>query len=128
MTVVEYFCQQKSIESRVARSNALGVDRRMESLFFAYLDDLDCSMILVETEVIGRQRRGDTFEDISIGLSISHIASDILDLSVSSILSDVVVDPSKKDVLVSKFAHNILRLILPPKNDDLRNLLERNLA
>lgn len=128
MSVVEDLSKQQGVQSWVSRDYASCIDGRMYSLLGAGLNNRLSSLLLREVEVIRRQRRRNTLQDVTIAVTISHVLPNIFDQLITSMLLDMVIDPPDQDLLISQLLHDPILLIGSLQQDDLRVTFECDIA
>ena len=101
MTMVEYFSAEKSVQSGITRKNAIRSNGRMETFFDTSFNNLVSSLFFIKIEIISWQRWSNTFEHLSICITIAHITTYIFDYSITSIFLDMIVDPSDQNIFIS---------------------------
>lgn len=101
MAVVENLSQQDSIKSWISAQDILCLDWSLDTVFIACLDDELRSGLLILVPVSFIKMIADILQHVTIAIAINKVLSKVCDFFVSTILGNMIVDPSNQNFLIS---------------------------
>lgn len=103
MTVVENLSQQNSVKSWISAQDILGLDWSLDTVFIACLDDELWSGLLILVPVSFVKMIADILQNMTIAIAVNKVFSKVGHFFVSSILGNMIVDPSNQNFFISEF-------------------------